>query len=389
MARHYVASFLAPKSKETPTQGTAVYQETPGQAAATSWCTITTTGLPAIATRSSHEAQLQGAVSRELHDVMEETSGSVAMGCMGTEVREEAKSREEQKQDFQAKHSARVRWSAFRIGGFIGFIVYAAMRSSGNADSMLKDENTKLKEAMRFIIDKMAPTEEAKQELPAGVKELIKVDPRESLKIRQKELNNERKQLNKLEKTKEVLETKEKSFGEWKQNVPDGVIKEEKRHQQTMAELQEQIKKLERQRDGVEPIDVESDAEEAKAEQDGMKQELADLRMDMRNMMAYTSHLETQNVRLAEQMTQQLGSIMSCLQASPPMGTLGNWSPEQRVHGPGNTIGGLIDKGKVKDENARARQHDRWCDRQGPGEGRECKRQVQITCWRNQSDGLG
>ena len=65
----------------------------------------------------------------------------------------------------------------------------AGSLSLSSASSSATDENKILKEAVRYLLSKTPEPEE----VPHGVKSLVAVDPREELRLRQKELNQEKK----------------------------------------------------------------------------------------------------------------------------------------------------------------------------------------------------
>lgn len=166
--------------------------------------------------------------------------------------------------------------------------------SSGGASSgasgevALQQENQKLREAMKFVVEQITPNAEAKEKLPDHVKDLLKEDPRQNLKQRQKELNEERKQLNKLAKVKEALEKKEAKYNNWHHTMTAGFKKEEKRYTTEIAELQEEVKSLERQRDGIDPIEVDDSEEESNAVR-YLHKEIGDLKEGMSQMIVYTA----------------------------------------------------------------------------------------------------
>lgn len=209
---------------------------------------------------------------------------------------------------------------------------------SSSQEAQIQAENRKLREAMRFLLNKVAPTDEEKEQIPEDVKELVRIDPREQLRLRQKELNEERKQLTKLEKAKDSLDKKSKNFQSWKETVETGIRSEEKRHSTELAEISAEIKSLERQRDGIEPIQVDTDEEDdagIREENKRLHKEISGLKADLREVAAYTTQLDKKNGMMMEQMSHQLQTIMSCFQSLAPMGPMPEWSPQQRVHARG------------------------------------------------------
>ena len=248
---------------------------------------------------------------------------------------------------------------------------------STSQEAQMQTENRRLKEAMRFMLDKVAPTDAEKAEIPEEVKELVKIDPRESIRLRQKELNEERKKINKLDKAKDTMDKKSKNFQSWKETVESGIRKEEKRHSSELAEISAEIKSLERQRDGVDPIQVDSEGEEEgdesqlQVKNQRLQKELAELRSDMQNVMAYTMQQDQKNAQMMEQLQSQLMSLVSVVQGSvlttPPPAN----SPNQEVKGRKKTLGTILQEEqaegraltKVKQEESRERARTPDIDR--------------------------
>ena len=112
--------------------------------------------------------------------------------------------------------------------------------SSSAADSALRAENAKLKEAMRKSIEEGKVVEVAPE-----IQQMVRVDPREELKERQRQLNQERKTLNRAVRIKEEMEKKGQKFSSWKASFQQGLAEEEKRHTQVMAELVQELKDAE------------------------------------------------------------------------------------------------------------------------------------------------
>ena len=227
--------------------------------------------------------------------------------------------------------------------------------SSSNVQEVnMQTENRRLKEAVRFMLGKIAPTDEEKASIPDDVKELVRIDPRESIRLRQKELNEERKKINKLDKAKDTMEKKSTSFQSWKETIESGIRKEEKRHSNELAEISAEIKSLERQRDGVDPIHVDSEDEEVgdevglRKENRRLQEEVTGLRSDMQTVMAYTMQQEQKNAQMMEQLQAQMMGLVSALQGSvlttPPPAT----SPTQDVKIRKKTLGMALQEEKAE-----------------------------------------
>ena len=197
-------------------------------------------------------------------------------------------------------------------------------------DNSLKDENKQLKAAMKFVLENM----NGKVEIPADIQDLVKEDPRESLRERQKALNQERRGLNRLEKVKDSIEKEECKFRSWKEWMSRGLKQEEKRHGDAVIQLQEQLRSLERQRDGVDPVEVdsESDAEGVKPAIVHLEKEFAGMRQDFKDLTTYTAQLEHCNYQMIDNMHSQMMSMLTKLADNGSLHTDAlRKSPEQNI----------------------------------------------------------
>ena len=185
--------------------------------------------------------------------------------------------------------------------------------SSSQSDSALKEENQKLRETMKFLVEKIVPKEEDQQHLPEAVQEVLKTDPREIIKQKQKALNQERKALNKVTKVRETMDRKEKSFSEWKYSIQEGIRKEEKRVATEVAELREELRSIEAGKE--DPLMVADSDDENKIDQ-AVQGELRAMRQEFRGLTSYTAHLEAKNAAMMEQMQAQMSAIMGALQGA-------------------------------------------------------------------------
>lgn len=102
--------------------------------------------------------------------------------------------------------------------------------SSTSVEAVLKEENRLLKEAMRQIRD----GKDVQLAEDPEIGPLLEKDPRESLKERQKMLNQERKTINRVEKIRASILEEEKRFAGWKRFMDAGMKQEAQRHASTM-----------------------------------------------------------------------------------------------------------------------------------------------------------
>ena len=211
--------------------------------------------------------------------------------------------------------------------------------SYGSQEAQLKEENQKLKETMRNMMAK-----DAMKEVPKEVIDLVQEDPRETLKAKQRELNLERKALNRLCKVKEEITRKDQKFQAWRESVNGGVRQEEKRHSGVMAELQAELKRLEKVNSGEadpETLEIESDEDELRQEASMLKKELKMIKSQFRDYTEYATQMETRNARMFEAMQIQMAQLLGAVQGSRLAGEIPVTSPKQEVKPP-KTIGAEV-----------------------------------------------
>ncbi|CAK8997385.1 unnamed protein product [Durusdinium trenchii] len=190
--------------------------------------------------------------------------------------------------------------------------------SQRSSEEALREENRKLKEMMK----------KAQESGTMGVlsaaetQQLLTVDPREDLKERQKQLNIERRTLNKTSRLKETIEEKEKKFQGWKEFMEKGLRQEEKRLAKDLQELNMHLKDAEKsEKEDAELVD-DKDQEE-----DLQRQELEDMKEQMRDFMNYATVMEQRQRQLTEQVTMLVGA----LQGAKLVGDPGRDSPQHPI----------------------------------------------------------
>ena len=189
--------------------------------------------------------------------------------------------------------------------------------SSSSSDSQLRLENQKIKQAVRKIMDSETPGEEEVEIL----RDLVKPDPRDQLKERQKQLNLERRSLNRAAKLKEDMTEKENGFGEWVASQRRGIEKEEKRHASEMAEIRDAIRAAEEREmadkdtarketdENMSPSHTENSTEALQQELDGVKQQMTQFTTYVATMEEQNKALLAQNQVLTEQMAMLVSSL--------------------------------------------------------------------------------
>ena len=218
---------------------------------------------------------------------------------------------------------------------------WSASSQASSQEAKLREENAKLKAQMKSILTRPG---EAPKILPEVI-DLVKDDPRELLKARQRELNAERKALNKLCKVKDEMMKKEQQFQSWKQTVSGNIQKEEKRHTGLMAEMQSELKRLEKgELDEPEMLEVDSDSEEGLQQETHMlKKELKKVKAQFREFTEYSTQLEVRNSQMLEAMQAQMTQLIGAVSRNVLTGSFPNTSPKQEVKPP-LTIGAQIKK---------------------------------------------
>lgn len=202
--------------------------------------------------------------------------------------------------------------------------------ASSSQETSLREENHRLREAIKFVVGKVATEEE----IPDFLKDITKENPREILKQKQKALNEERKNLNRLEKVREQIAAKETKFTEWKHSVKEGVLQEEKRHSTQVAELQAKLKSIEQgEEDAAIVVDSDGEADVKKdARSRQLEQELGTMKEQMQQMISYTAHMEAKNNMMLEQIQMQMSTLIGGMAGATLAEGMKPNSPEQHVH---------------------------------------------------------
>ena len=182
------------------------------------------------------------------------------------------------------------------------------------------------------------------------------------------------------------MEKKSKNFQSWKETIESGIRKEEKRHSSELAEISAEIKSLERQRDGVEPIPIDSEGEgesedpELRAENRRLQQELTGLRSEMQDVVAYTMQRDQRQAQMMEQLQAQMMGLVSAIQGStltsPPPVT----SPDQDVKSRRKTLGIVLQEEKIEGKSlTKVKQEDGRERSRTPDAERRAAKQPKIA----------
>eukprot|EP00913_Durusdinium_trenchii_P023688 g22251.t2 len=136
-----------------------------------------------------------------------------------------------------------------------------SLATTGAANSQVLEENRKLRDVFKLILDRDAGKETGKNptDLVEECKKLVH-NPRESLRERQRELNKEKKSINKAEKLEIAIKEKEDSFVKWKAGFHEMLKAEEKRYEEEVKALREELKLVEEGPE-INSMDADSDGE--------------------------------------------------------------------------------------------------------------------------------
>ena len=178
--------------------------------------------------------------------------------------------------------------------------------STWQQEKALKEENEKLKSMIR-----KAAQGERTPELEADFLKVTAEDPREALKEKQRLLNQERKCLNRSAKIKDEMEKHGKQFSAWKEGFQKGLIDEEKRHEQAMAEVREALREAEKSKENDED-DYTVDLTDEDPRIVALNVEIQAMKGQMEQMASYTTRMERTNQCLAE----QVQALVSAMQGS-------------------------------------------------------------------------
>ena len=176
----------------------------------------------------------------------------------------------------------------------------------------LRNENKLLKEALKKMSDGETTA------VDNAVKGMLKANPREELKEKQKALNQERKALNKTERIREEIAKKQNKFKGWKEGILRGVEMKSKEHTEEIARLTAELKDAETEAANNPEGDNGMDTDEDKGDSEDASQELAELRRQMGFFITYTQGMERRQQQMADQMTALMGLIQGQAENGTP-----------------------------------------------------------------------
>eukprot|EP00913_Durusdinium_trenchii_P018717 g17588.t1 len=175
-------------------------------------------------------------------------------------------------------------------------------------NAQVLEENRKLRDVFKLLLDKDAGKEVGKDpaELVEECKKIVH-NPRESLRERQRELNREKKSINKAEKLESTIREKEENFAKWKAGFMEGLRLEEKRYEEEVKALKEELKNVE---DGPEThsMEAESDGEQGAR---ALAEDLTQVKAQIDQMATYFEIMEKRNHQMVQEMNSQaMGEVV-------------------------------------------------------------------------------
>ena len=215
-------------------------------------------------------------------------------------------------------------------------------------NAQVLEENRKLRDVFKLLLDKDAGKEVGKNptELVEECKKLVH-NPRESLRERQRELNKEKKSINRAEKLESVIKEKEENFARWKAGFMEGLRLEEKRYEEEMKALKDELKNVE---DGPEThsMEQESDGEQGAR---ALAEDLSQVKAQMDQMATYFEVMEKRNQQMVQEMNHQVQSLVAVIRTSQRPDMVNQSSP-QLVRPPGQRLD--MERTPVREERSRS-----------------------------------
>ena len=201
-------------------------------------------------------------------------------------------------------------------------------------NAQVLEENRKLRDVFKLLLDKDAGKEVGKDpaELVEECKKIVH-NPRESLRERQRELNREKKSINKAEKLESTIREKEENFAKWKAGFMEGLRLEEKRYEEEVKALKEELKNVE---DGPEThsMEAESDGEQGAR---ALAEDLTQVKAQIDQMATYFEIMEKRNHQMVQEMNSQVQSLVAVIRTSQRPDLVNQSSP-QLIRPPGQKL---------------------------------------------------
>ena len=194
----------------------------------------------------------------------------------------------------------------------------SAASSSSSTQAMI-EENKKLRDALRNLVDK--GPKDGDSTVVEECKKLVH-DPREELRVRQRELNKEKKAITKQQKIEQTIKEKQESFQAWRAGFMEGLKGEDARHQEEIEALRKELKE---NTEDEEKMDEEDETDKDKGL---VFQELAEVKHRMSYMASYVEAMERKNQQLVSEMSSQVQSLVSAMRTTHQQELFNQESPQ-------------------------------------------------------------
>ena len=181
------------------------------------------------------------------------------------------------------------------------------------------EENKKLRDALRNLVDK--GPKDGDSTVVEECKKLVH-DPREELRVRQRELNKEKKAITKQQKIEQTIKEKQESFQAWRAGFMEGLKGEDARHQEEIEALRKELKE---NTEDEEKMDEEDETDKDKGL---VFQELAEVKHRMSYMASYVEAMERKNQQLVSEMSSQVQSLVSAMRTTHQQELFNQESPQ-------------------------------------------------------------
>ena len=202
--------------------------------------------------------------------------------------------------------------------GYDGKRVTLPCSQQSQASSKEASQHGKLErqmETIKAMLSQMATS--GSIVIPEGVKELLQDSPGKDLRERQRELNEERRQMQKVKSLQQQIQKEKEAYANWLQYQKDMMRVESKRHEDKLEELQERLKQAKEGPMVAQAMEEDSEvelladvAEKARTEElQKMSQQNHELMENQATMMQQITQLATQMQSAAQEAMQKDAEI--------------------------------------------------------------------------------
>lgn len=195
--------------------------------------------------------------------------------------------------------------------------------SSSASSSGLQEENKRLKDALKYFANKKED-----EEVPEDYRPFLHEDPRESLRVQQRELNKQKKMIGRVEKIRSTMEEKSQRWVRWKARILRGLELEEQRYKEEYKQLEDELQAVETGKEV--PMDLENVGTDGHG---GVEDELTEVKHQVGQMADYMQRIEKRNLDL----TLQVQDLITAVREAKQCDVL-QPSPQKPIRGSGFTL---------------------------------------------------